>query len=157
MVGLGIDFSVHVSRRYQEGISAGSSLEESLIIATSYRSALSLAMFTTVIAFLSGITGGVGPVRDFSLLCAFGIFSSFILTLFFYTSMRFLLDSSLEEMAIEPKNSELIEASISRASQIVDKHPQAIISTVIVLTIFALGGASQIETSFSLMTSFLMI
>lgn len=151
VVGLGIDFSVHVSRRYQEGIAAGSSIEESLIESQIHTGqALSLAMFTTVIAFLSGITGGVGPVRDFSLLCAFGIFSSFILTLFFYTSMRFLLDSSSEEMAIKPQNSELIDTSISRASQIVDKHPQAIISTVIVLTILALGGASQIETSFSL-------
>ena len=76
VVGLGIDFSVHVSRRYQEGIAAGSSLEESLIESQVHTGqALSLAMFTTVIAFLSGITGGVGPVRDFSLLCAFGIFS----------------------------------------------------------------------------------
>ena len=151
VVGLGIDFSVHVSRRYQEGIAAGSSLEDSLIESQIHTGqALSLAMFTTVIAFLSGITGGVGPVRDFSLLCAFGIFSSFILTLFFYTSMRYLLDSSSDEMAIKPQNSEIIDLSISRASQIVDKHPQAIISTVIVLTILALGGASQIETSFSL-------
>tara|TARA_B100001250_G_scaffold241848_1_gene207803 strand:- start:1191 stop:4058 length:2868 start_codon:yes stop_codon:yes gene_type:complete len=151
VVGLGIDFSVHISRRYQEGIAAGNSLEDSLIESQIHTGqALSLAMFTTVIAFLSGITGGVGPVRDFSLLCAFGIFSSFILTLFFYTSMRYLLDSSSEEMAIRPKNSVIIESSISRASQIVDKHPQAIISTVIVLTILALGGASQIETSFSL-------
>ena len=151
VVGLGIDFSVHVSRRYQEGIAAGSSLEDSLIESQVHTGqALSLAMFTTVIAFLSGITGGVGPVRDFSLLCAFGIFSSFILTLFFYTSMRYLLDSSSEEMAVKPQNSEIIESSILKASQIVDKHPQAIISTVIVLTILALGGASQIETSFSL-------
>ncbi|GIR27930.1 MAG: hypothetical protein CM15mP42_08800 [Methanobacteriota archaeon] len=130
--------SVHVSRRYQEGIAAGSSIEESLIESQVHTGqALSLAMFTTVIAFLSGITGGVGPVRDFSLLCAFGIFSSFILTLFFYTSMRYLLDSSSEDMAIKPQNSELIDTSISRASQIVDKHPQAIISTVKVLTILA--------------------
>ena len=151
VVGLGIDFSVHVSRRYQEGIAAGSSLEDSLIESQVHTGqALSLAMFTTVIAFLSGITGGVGPVRDFSLLCAFGIFSSFILTLFFYTSMRYLLDSSSEGMAVKPQNSEIIESSILKASQIVDKHPQAIISTVIVLTILALGGASQIETSFSL-------
>ena len=151
VVGLGIDFSVHISRRYQEGIAAGSSLEDSLIESQVHTGqALSLAMFTTVIAFLSGITGGVGPVRDFSLLCAFGIFSAFVLTLFFYTSMRYLLDSSSEDMAIKPQNSEIIESSISKASQIVDKHPQAIISTVIVLTILALGGASQIETSFSL-------
>ena len=151
VVGLGIDFSVHISRRYQEGIAAGSSIEDSLIESQVHTGqALALAMFTTVIAFLSGITGGVGPVRDFSLLCAFGIFSSFVLTLFFYTSMRYLLDSSSEDMAIKPQNSEIIESSILRASQIVDKHPQAIISTVIVLTILALGGASQIETSFSL-------
>jgi len=151
VVGLGIDFSVHVSRRYQEGIAAGSSVEDSLIESQVHTGqALSLAMFTTVIAFLSGITGGVGPVRDFSLLCAFGIFSSFILTLFFYTSMRYLLDSSSEEMAVKPQNSELIESTIIKASQIVDKHPQAIISTVIIVTILALGGASQIETSFSL-------
>ena len=151
VVGLGIDFSVHISRRYQEGIAAGSSLEDSLIESQVHTGqALSLAMFTTVIAFLSGITGGVGPVRDFSLLCAFGIFSSFVLTLFFYTSMRYLLDSSSEDMAIKPQNSEIIEFSILRASQVVDKHPQAIISTVIVITILALGGASQIETSFSL-------
>ena len=151
VVGLGIDFSVHISRRYQEGIAAGNSLEDSLIESQVHTGqALSLAMFTTVIAFLSGITGGVGPVRDFSLLCAFGIFSSFVLTLFFYTSMRYLLDSSSEEMATKPRNSEIIEYSVSRAAQIVDKHPQAIISTVVVLTILALGGASQIETSFSL-------
>jgi len=151
VVGLGIDFSVHISRRYQEGIAAGNSLEDSLIESQVHTGqALSLAMFTTVIAFLSGITGGVGPVRDFSLLCAFGIFSSFVLTLFFYTSMRYLLDSSSGEMATKPRNSEIIEYSVSRASQIVDKHPQAIISTVVVLTILALGGASQIETSFSL-------
>ena len=151
VVGLGIDFSVHLSRRYQEGISAGHTIEESMLESQLHTGqALSLAMFTTVIAFLSGITGGVGPVRDFSLLCAFGIFSSFILTLFFYTSMRYLLDSSSEQMNVAPHNSVIIENSIYRASQIVDKHPQAIISTVIVLTIFALGGASQIETSFSL-------
>ena len=119
--------------------------------------ALSLAMFTTVIAFLSGITGGVGPVRDFSLLCAFGIFSSFILTLFFYTSMRYLLDSSSEEMSIKPQNSELIDASISRASQIVDKHPQAIISTVIVLTFLHLVVLLKSKHHFLWMIFFQMI
>ena len=151
VVGLGIDFSVHISRRYQEGIAAGNTIEESMLESQVHTGqALSLAMFTTVIAFLSGITGGVGPVRDFSLLCAFGIFSSFILTLFFYSSMRYVLDSTSEDMVVVPKSSEIIENSIFRASQIVDKHPQAIISTVIVLTILALGGASQIETSFSL-------
>ena len=98
VVGLGIDFAVHLSRRYQEGLKSGNSVEESLLDAQLHTGqALALAMFTTVIAFLSGISAGVGPVRDFSLLCAVGIFTSFILTLLFYTSLRFLLDSKSED------------------------------------------------------------
>ena len=151
VVGLGIDFAVHISRRYQESLSAGNTVEESLLDAQTHTGqALFLAMFTTVVAFLSGISGGVGPVRDFSLLCAVGIFSSFILTLFFYTSMRFVLDSASTDSANKVADSKIIETSISRAADIVDKHPQVIVSSVIIITILALGGASQIETSFSL-------
>ena len=46
--------------------------------------------------------------------------------------------------------SDIIENTISRASELVDKHPQAIVSTVVVITLLAIGGASQISTSFTL-------
>ncbi|MED6305334.1 MAG: efflux RND transporter permease subunit [Candidatus Thermoplasmatota archaeon] len=151
VVGLGIDFSVHISRRYQEGINAGNSVEESLLDSQIHTGrALSLAVITTIIAFLSGVSAGVGPVRDFSLLCAAGIFSSFILTILFYTSLRYVLDSRSEQMGSVVSGSELIEDTISRASELVDKHPQAIVSTVVIITLLAIGGASQISTSFTL-------
>ncbi|MCH2444066.1 MAG: efflux RND transporter permease subunit [Candidatus Poseidoniia archaeon] len=151
VVGLGIDFSVHISRRYQEGINAGNSVEESLLDSQTHTGrALSLAVITTIIAFLSGISGGVGPVRDFSLLCAAGIFSSFILTILFYTSLRYVLDSGSEQMASVVSGSELVESTISWASELVDSHPQAIVSTVVIITLLAIGGASQIDTSFTL-------
>ena len=61
VVGLGIDFAVHISRRYQEGLKVGNSVEESLLDAQLHTGqALTLAMFTTVLAFLSGISAGVG-------------------------------------------------------------------------------------------------
>ena len=151
VVGLGIDFSVHISRRYQEGLNAGNTIEESLLDSQVHTGrALMLAAITTIIAFLSGISGGVGPVRDFSLLCAAGIFSSFILTVFFYTSLRYVIDSNSEEKTIAVSGSDIIENTISRASELVDKHPQAIVSTVVVITLLAIGGASQISTSFTL-------
>ena len=151
VVGLGIDFSVHISRRYQEGLNAGNSVEEALLESQIHTGrALTLAAITTIIAFLSGISGGVGPVRDFSLLCAAGIFSSFILTVFFYTSLRYVLDSNSEKTAIKVSGSDIIERNISRASEMVDKHPQAIVSTIVVVTLLAIGGASQISTSFTL-------
>jgi len=151
VVGLGIDFSVHISRRYQEGINAGNSVEESLLDSQIHTGrALTLAAITTIIAFLSGIGGGVGPVRDFSLLCAAGIFSSFILTILFYTSLRYVLDSGSEQMTSVVPGSELIENTISRASELVDSYPQAIVSTVVIITLLAMMGASQIDTSFTL-------
>jgi len=151
VVGLGIDFAVHISRRYQEGLKGGNSVEESLLDAQLHTGqALTLAMFTTVIAFLSGISAGVGPVRDFSLLCAIGIFTSFILTLLFYTSLRFLLDSNSEDNLTEVKSSEIVESSVSRAAEVVDQYPGAIISTVIILTLVAGFYGSNVDTSFGL-------
>ena len=151
VVGLGIDFAVHISRRYQEGLKAGNSVEESLLDAQLHTGqALTLATVTTVIAFLSGISAGVGPVRDFSLLCAIGISTSFILTLLFYTSLRYLLDSNSEDNLTEVKVSEIVEVSISRAAYVVDKYPSAIISTVIILTLVAGYYGSNVDTSFGL-------
>ncbi len=151
VVGLGIDFAVHISRRYQEGLKIGNSVEESLLDAQLHTGqALTLAMFTTVIAFLSGISAGVGPVRDFSLLCAIGIFTSFVLTLFFYTSLRYLLDSNSEDNLTEVKSSDLVDSSVSRAAELVDKYPSAIISTVIILTLVAAFYGSNVDTSFGL-------
>ena len=151
VVGLGIDFSVHISRRYQEGINAGNSVEESLLDSQTHTGrALTLAVITTIIAFLSGIGGGVGPVRDFSLLCAAGIFSSFILTILFYTSLRYVLDSGSEQMTSVVPGSELVENTISRVSELVDSYPQAIVSTAVIITLLAMMGASQIDTSFTL-------
>ena len=151
VVGLGIDFAVHISRRYQEGLKVGNSVADSLMDAQLHTGqALTLAMFTTVIAFLSGISAGVGPVRDFSLLCAIGIFTSFVLTLLFYTSLRYLLDSNSEDNLTEVKGSELVDSSISRAAEVVDQYPSAIISAVIILTLVAAFYGSNVDTSFGL-------
>ncbi len=151
VVGLGIDFAVHISRRYQEGLKIGNSVEESLLDAQLHTGqALTLAMFTTVIAFLSGISAGVGPVRDFSLLCAIGILTSFILTLFFYTSLRYLLDSNSEDNLTEVRSSDLVDSSVSRAAEVVDNYPSAIISTVVILTVIAAFYGANVDTSFGL-------
>ena len=151
VVGLGIDFAVHISRRYQEGLKSGNTVEESLLDAQMHTGqALSLAMMTTVIAFLSGISAGVGPVRDFSILCALGIFISFMLTLFFYTSLRYILDSESENTLTTVNDSQIVESFISTTSEMVDKNPLAIVSTVIIITLIAAFYGSQVDTSFGL-------
>ena len=150
VAGLGIDFAVHMSRRYQEELALGRRVPEALWEAQWHTGqALALAMLTTVIAFLSGATAGVGPVRDFSLLCAAGIISAFLLTLTFHTAARLLLDTRLKSVPTQP-GAEVIERAVTRASMAVESRPMVILATVAVVTLLAMAGASRIDTSFSL-------
>ena len=150
VAGLGIDFAVHMSRRYQEELALGRRVPEALWEAQWHTGqALALAMLTTVIAFLSGVTAGVGPVRDFSLLCAAGIISAFLLTLTFHTAARLLLDTRLKSVPTQP-GAEVIERAVTRASMAVESRPMVILATVAVVTLLAIAGASRIDTSFSL-------
>ena len=150
VAGLGIDFAVHMSRRYQEELTLGRRVPEALWEAQWHTGqALALAMLTTVIAFLSGVTAGVGPIRDFSLLCAAGIISAFLLTLTFHTATRLLLDTRLKSVPTQP-GAEVIERAVTRASMAVESRPMVILATVAVVTLLAMAGASRIDTSFSL-------
>ena len=150
VAGLGIDFAVHMSRRYQEELALGRRVPEALWEAQWHTGrALALAMLTTVIAFLSGVTAGVGPIRDFSLLCAAGITSAFLLTLTFHTASRLLLDTRLEAVPTHP-GAEVVERAVTRAAMAVESRPVAILAVVAVVTLLALAGASRVDTSFSL-------
>ena len=152
VVGLGIDFSVHISRRYIEELHKSNDFHSSLLKSQKHIGyALSLAAATTVIAFLSGVTAGVGPVRDFSVICAIGISCSFILTLTFHTATRFLIDkrSSGSNFSI-PSSSKIIDTITHFSIHSVKNHPISIVAATIVLTLLSIGGATQLETSFTL-------
>ena len=151
VVGLGIDFAVHLSRRYQEELHLGRSVAGAMETSLLHTGrALTLAMLTTVIAFLSGVTAGVGPVRDFSLICAFGIAAAFLLTVFFHSSLRFWLDSRSATPAALHDTPELVEVTIARAAMAVEQRPLTILAAVAVITLVALAGATKLDTSFSI-------
>jgi predicted RND superfamily exporter protein len=151
VVGLGIDFAVHLSRRYQEELHLGRSVSGAMEMSLQHTGrALTLAMLTTVIAFLSGVTAGVGPVRDFSLICAFGIAAAFLLTVFFYSSLRFWLDSRSATPAALHDTPKMVETTIARAAMAVEQRPLTILAVVAVITLVALAGATRLDTSFSI-------
>ena len=68
----------------------------------------------------------------------------------FYTSLRYVVVSNSEGNLTEVKDSVLVDKIISNASEIVDKYPSAIISTVIILTLIAAFAGAKVDTSFSL-------
>jgi hydrophobe/amphiphile efflux-3 (HAE3) family protein len=153
VVGLGIDYSVHISRRYQEELKKGKDVSSALTQSVKMvGSALSLAVATTIIAFFSNIFSEITPIRNFGILVGLGIFYAFFLTLTFQCAARYVLDSRKggEFPGKTGKDSRVLNKGMTFGAITIKRHPIPIIAIVVVLTILAIYTSTAVETEFSL-------
>lgn len=93
LVGLGIDYSVHLTSRYREERSRGADADASARTAVvTVGVALALATLTTAMGFLSNWTSPLPPISDFGLFAAAGIASAALVLGLLVPSARVLLD-----------------------------------------------------------------
>ncbi len=79
LVGLGIDYGIHIRRRInEEGIEGLKSVFPPLLLSAT----------TTSIAFLSNISSSIPLMKEFGILASFGIFSCFLIMIFFMSYGR---------------------------------------------------------------------
>jgi hydrophobe/amphiphile efflux-3 (HAE3) family protein len=153
VVGLGIDYSVHISRRYQEEMLKGKDISTALIQSVKMvGSALSLAVATTIIAFFSFVFSEIIPVRNFGILVGLGIFYAFFLTLTFQVAARFILDSRRYGRVLIKRKEPLkiLRKGMSFGAVTVKRYSVPVIGIVLILTGLALLAANNVETEFSL-------
>jgi predicted RND superfamily exporter protein len=153
IVGLGIDYSVHVSRRYQEELRKGADVSVALTQSIKkVGAALSLSVATTIIAFMSNIFSEIAPIRNFGILCGLGIFYAFLLTLTFQCAGRYLLDSRGEAKIVNryKKEIQVVDKGVEWGAVTVKRFPRLVIILVIVLTVLAAFASTGVEREFSL-------
>ena len=93
LIGLGVDYGIHVTSRYREEVAAGASVDDSISRAIrTVGVALVLATVSTSIGFLTNVFNDIPGLREFGVLAAIGIFASFILMLTFVPAVREILD-----------------------------------------------------------------
>jgi hypothetical protein len=93
LIGLGVDYSIHMNSRYREEVSGGSTVDNGINTAIkTVGVALVLATVTTAVGFLTNIFNDLGALREFGELAAFGIIVSFLLMLTFVPAIRLLVD-----------------------------------------------------------------
>jgi len=93
LVGLGIDYGIHLTLRYREEIKDGHKISKAVSISImSVGVALLLATFTTMVAFLSNLTSPLGLLQEFGILAAVGILGSFITMVTFVPAAKMLRD-----------------------------------------------------------------
>ena len=136
LVGLGIDYSIHIRMRIGEEREKGRK-EAIKISLRTVGVALILSALTTSIAFLSNISSFIPLLKQFGIISAFGIFSCLLITLFlapFYSKTSHTLSNSFAHIA-----------KIAHSKRIF------ILLLISFITILMSYFAFQIETEFDMM------
>ena len=150
MLGLGVDYSVHMFHNYRAELKEGKSVSEAIVASIQeIGTALFLATITTVIAFLSFLTATIQPIKDLGLLSALGIIFTFIITLTFLSAIRFVIDRKWKPK--KPKNGRFsLEPFLQKLSKILIHHSKIVILIAIVVSVVMGVAALQVETSFDM-------
>ncbi|MGI9584869.1 MAG: efflux RND transporter permease subunit [Acidimicrobiia bacterium] len=156
LIGLGVDYSIHMTTRYRQELAGGSPVHTAM--GTAIRTvgiALVLATLTTAVGFLTNVTNDLPALAEFGELAAVGIVASFILMLTFVPSIRQLLDrraekkDRLETDGLEGGDNRALPRLIGKTAILPKKFAIATIIVSIVFTGAGAYGLSQLSTQFS--------
>jgi hypothetical protein len=145
LIGLGVDYSIHITSRYREDASEGDAVADAVTVAIrTVGVALVLATITTSIGFLTNLTNDIPALREFGVLAAIGITASFFIMLTFVPAVRLLLDTrgerrgTLDRAALKGGDARLLPRLAGKTAWLA-KH--AAIPTLIVSLILGIFGA----------------
>ncbi len=156
LIGLGVDYGIHLTSRYREEVGKGDSVDGSVNRAiNTVGVALALATITTVIGFLTNVFNPVPALKDFGILSAVGILGAFILMLTFVPAVRTLLDRRAEREgrlpveAMDASDQRLLPQIMERTAVLAEHLAIPTIIVSLVLTGLGVWGLSNLETRFS--------
>ena len=156
LIGLGVDYSIHMTTRYRQELSQGRSVDESISIAIrTVGIALVLATLTTAVGFLTNITNDIPAIVEFGVLAAIGISVSFLLMLTFVPAIREILDrraergGRLDTDGLEAGESRVIPNIVGRFSILPRKFAIATVIASLIGTSIAGVAMTGLSTQFS--------
>lgn len=148
LLGLGVDYSIHLSNTYLVEREKGKDPKEAIGTAIEeVGRALFLSMLTTAIAFLSFLSASIPPVRNFGLLLSFGILYTFINALALQAPLRYLIDRKKGDKVKERRFPSL-EKGMEFFARFILKNKKLVVVFVTILSACMLFEAAQSEVSF---------
>ena len=150
LIGLSIEYAAQFMGRYEEERKKGNSPPLSVINSIrSVGTALSLAMITTVIGFLSMIFSGVPALGWFGFVSAIGLVVAFLLSITFLPSILLVTDRT-ERKKKEEEKIAITEKALDMAALVSAKHNKAVLLLALLITSAGFYGYSNVslETDF---------
>ena len=103
LVGLGVDYGIHLIMRYREDLIEEWDIKKASASSIMYvGSALLLATTTTMVGFLSNVTSDITPIREFGIQVALGVLSAFVIFVTFIPACRVLVDTWYQNKGTKP-------------------------------------------------------
>ncbi len=156
LIGLGVDYAIHVTIRYREEVGHGTPVVDSM--RTSIHTvgvALVLATVTTAVGFLTNLVSPIPALKDFGILAAVGIASSFLIVMTFVAAFRVLLDRRAEASGRLPvgdlgaTKDRVLPKIIGRASVLAERFAWPTVIAAAILGAAGFVGVLHLEAKFS--------
>jgi predicted RND superfamily exporter protein len=153
LLGIGIDYAIHILTRYYEergkGADARLSISSSMV---TVGVAVFLTAATTMFGFLSFFISNMPPMRDFGLLCLSGVFFSFLLSITMLPAALVIRDRHSESKVRAHKENRLlvwVDKGLVKLSLLAERHRwvvgTAVLSLVVVCIILAVGLSTSAD------------
>lgn len=149
IMGLGVDYSVHLSHNYRTEIAKGRTAAQAIKLSImEIGTAMFLAMLTTVIAFLSFLSASIPPLRDLGFLLAIGIIYTFITAITLQAAVRYVTDRKKEKLKKFKKQSFKLSSYMGKLARKILRHQKKILAILLAVTAVLAFGAINIKTGF---------
>lgn len=157
IVGLGVDFAIHLLARYRAEVGKGATPLRGFAI--SYRTVgltLLLSTAATAIGFLTNLASPVDFLATLGVLAAAGIVAAFVLTVTFVPAVRLMLDRRAEAKGTLPVSSlgtqkdATLPRVIGRTAWLAERAPVPTLLAATVLVAVGGYGFTQLDSEFNL-------
>jgi len=158
LIGLSIDYAIHVFMRHREqraGEDETRDLRRSMTLALGgVGVALVWVTATAAIGFLANLTSPIGPLRDFGVTAAFGVFAALVIFGMLIPGLKIELDGLLERAGIDRQKRAFgtgdtaVSGLLSTGATAARRFPVAVVVIAVLLTAGGVYGATQVDTSF---------
>ncbi|PLK18337.1 efflux RND transporter permease subunit, partial [Natronobacterium gregoryi] len=160
LIGLSIDYSIHVFMRHREQRRRAASEDEAAprkamtVVLVGLGIAFLWVTTTAAIGFLSNVVSPIEPIQEFGIASAFGIVSAFAIFGALVPAVKVELDEVFEWLGMDRRKPAFgtgggrISKVLSLGQKASDQSPWLVVALVVVLTASGTIGAIQIDTTF---------
>ena len=143
LIGLGIDFSIHMISRYNEEIASGKcQLDAMVVMLEDTGIAVITGGLTTAAAFLTLLIGDTQGVYEFGVAAGGGVILTLVAIFLVLPSMLVIRESFLKADAIIPRGELLILGKIATSGW---RHPLLYLGVTLCILIFSIWAKQHID------------